>query len=474
MARFNKKSQGTKTINLAGGVSYSVKTEQEIISILLTSLLQNQFYRGADSTESKLVDLISKVKDKTLIAKAAIYARKTFGMRSITHVVGAEIGKLCKGEEWTKNYFYSSVYRPDDILETLSCYLNKYGFPLPKAMQKGFAKKLSEFNEYQLAKYSGKTKSLKMVDAVNLLHPKNSPALKKLMTGKLESAETWETGLVKAGQESESEEDLKTAKAEVWEKLLTQNKLGYLALLKNLRNILQQAPNYVDLACSKLTDSESIKKSLVFPFRYLRAMKELQSQSSSRKIITALSIATEISLENCPSFDGKTLVVLDESGSMTTGKCGTLSCAEVGAMLAAILYKKNDADFLTFSDNARFLNIDSTSSVLSLINGIYFVGGGTDFSSIFSTIKNKYDRIFIISDMQGQEEVFISFELYKKKTGANPKLYGIDLTGYGTLMFPGKHITTISGFSDKIFDLIKLIESEGGDLIKEINKVSFT
>lgn len=471
MARFNKKNQGSITENLAGGVAYKANIETEISLILLTSLLQYQYYRKADNTSARLVELINQSKDKLFIAKAAIYARKTFGMRSIIHVVGAEIGKLVKGETWTKKYFYNMVNRPDDILETLSYYLGKYGFPLPHAMIKGFAQKLSEFNEYHLSKYSAKTKDLSMVDAVNLLHPKNSPALKKLMTGKLESAETWNTKLVRAGQVAESEDELSEMKAEAWKGLLENKKLGYMALLKNLRNISEQAPEVLDLALEQLVNKEVIKKSLVFPFRYYRAVKEFQNKDGARKIVSALSNALDLSLENCPSFDGKTLIVLDESSSMTSGKCSTLSCAEVGAIFASILYKKNDADMLLFADDSRFITADPNNSTLGLACGITFEGGSTNFCSIFNKLKVKYDRIFILSDMQGQGRFDHEFADYKKRTKANPKIYSIDLAGYGTLAFPEKNITCLGGFSDKIFDLIKSVE-DSGSLVTEIKKIT--
>ena len=183
MSKFNKKSTGTKTTNLAGGEAFKLSDKLEIASILLISFIQNQFYRGADETVKRLGDLIAACKDKMFIAKAAIYARKRFGMRSITHIVGAEIGRLVHGESWTKNFFKQMVNRPDDITETLSYYLTNYGFPLPHAMAKGFRAKLSELSEYQLGKYRAEGKTLKMVDAVNLLHPKATPALTKLMKG---------------------------------------------------------------------------------------------------------------------------------------------------------------------------------------------------------------------------------------------------------------------------------------------------
>ena len=109
---------------------------------------------------------------------------------------------------------------------------------------------------------------------------------------------------------------------------------------------------------------------------------------------------------------------------------------------------------LLFADDSRFITADPNNSTLGLACGITFEGGSTNFCSIFNKLKVKYDRIFILSDMQGQGRFDHEFADYKKRTNANPKIYSIDLAGYGTLAFPEKNITCLGGFSDKIFDLI--------------------
>lgn len=475
MARFNKKGTGTKTKNLAGGEAFKQSDKLEFASLLLTSFVQDQFYRSAKGQENRATELITGFSDKKFAAKAAIYARKRFGMRSITHIAAAEVGKAVKGATWTKNFFEMVVNRPDDITETISYYLGKYGFPLPKAMMKGFKKCLEGMSEYQLAKYKGEGKAVKMVDVVNLLHPKATPALTKLMKGELKSTETWETQLTQAGQKGESESEVLELKGAAWKSLLEANKLGYFALLRNLRNIAEQAPDVLDLALTKLVDAEAIKRSLVLPFRFYTAAKELSKTSGSRKIINAISQALDIAVQNCPELPGKTLVVLDESGSMTWGKCGSVTAIEMGSLFASVLYKRNDADFMLFQDRARFINPDPNSSVLGIMNSIEANAGGTNFHAIFAELGNKhYDQIIILSDMQGwigYNAPTDSFNAYKRRSGADPKIYSFDLTGHGTMQFPERNVFCLAGFSEKIFDLMKLLDEDKNALVKEIERV---
>ena len=209
MPRFNNTSQGTKTTNLAGGKAYTQNPELELLSILITSFASDQFYRSANDTFDKLKHLITLC-DKEFVAKAAIYARTKFGMRSITHVVASELAKHIGGKEWAKKFYNDIVYRPDDMMEILSYHMANNG-KIPNAMKKGFAMAFDKFDRYQLAKYRGQGKGVKLVDVVNLVHPtpveKNVDAINALVKGELKSFDTWETELSKAGQTASNEEE---------------------------------------------------------------------------------------------------------------------------------------------------------------------------------------------------------------------------------------------------------------------------
>lgn len=476
MSRFNQTSEGTKTVNLAGGQAYSQTPELELVSILLTSFANDQFYKSANDTFDRLKELV-RICDKQFVAQAAVYARKQFGMRSITHVVASELAKHISGEKWAKDFYTAIVYRPDDMMEIVSYHTSKNG-KLPNSIKKGFAKAFDKFDRYQLAKYRGEGKGFKLIDIVNLVHPapieKNADAINALVKGELKSFDTWETELSKAGQVSTNEEEKADFKKDVWIKLIRENKLGYFALLRNLRNIIEQAPEVINEAIETLTNEAIIKKSLVLPFRFITAFEEIAKLNDGkivRTVLMALNKAVDIAVNNVPKFDGETLVVLDVSGSMS-GKP-----AVIGSLFSAVLIKSNNADFMVFADNAQYANVNPMDSTITIANSLRFASGGTNFRAIFNVANKKYDRIIILSDMQGWIGGYTpvnEFNQYKKMIGANPFVYSFDLNSYGSMQFPETNVFCLAGFSEKVFDIMKLMEQDKKALVNEIKKVSFS
>lgn len=481
MSRFNTTSEGIKTVNEAGGQAYKQTPELELISILLTSFANDSFYRSANDTFDRLKELV-RICDKKFVAQAAVYARTQFGMRSITHCVASELAKHIAGEKWAKDFYSAVIYRPDDMLEILSYHTSRNG-KLPNSMKKGLAKAFDKFDRYALAKYRGEGKGFKLIDVVNLVHPtpteKNADAIQALVKGELKSFDTWEVELSKAGQTATNDEEKANYKKEVWIKLIREKKLGYFALLRNLRNIIEQAPEIIDEALETLTNEALIKKSLVLPFRYLTAFEEIQKLTDGkivRTVLMALNKAVDIAISNVPKFDGETLVVLDVSGSMQEYGMGTKSPHIIGALFSAVLVKSNNCDFMVFSDNAKYHNINPMDSTITISNSLRFASGGTNFHSIFQTANKKYERIIILSDMQGWIGGYTptrEFAEYKKSTGANPFVYSFDLKNYGSMQFPETNVFALAGFSEKVFDTMKLMEQDKKALVNEIKKVEF-
>lgn len=493
MAKFNKVVKEETVENLAGGEAHELSPKQALVNHLLTSFVQDQFYRTEAEGLTELSNLIAK-NDPLFVAKAAVYARTKFGMRSVTHVTAAQLAKAVKGQSWTKDFFNKVIYRPDDMMEILAYYKNVVKGPVPNSLKKGFAKAIGRFNEYQLAKYKKTNSEFSLVDVVNLVHPKANPFLTKLIKGELGPAETWETKLTQVGQQAselegtdaEKQEALEALKGEAWANLVKENKLGYFALLRNLRNILENAPETIDEVCKALVNREAIKKSLVLPFRYSTAFKVIQGleHDKARKVLAALSEALEISLDNVPNFDGKTLVVVDGSGSMQGGgfyghRGPTDSPIEIAATFAAALYKKTNADLMWFAEDARYLNLNPTDSMMTIRENIIKStnGGGTNFHSIFNKANKAYDRVIILSDMQGwigYNNPEAQFKLYKKSYNTDPYVYSWDLQGYGTSQFPERKVFCLSGFSDKVFNTMALLESDRASLVKEIENVNLS
>ena len=316
---------------------------------------------------------------------------------------------------------------------------------------------------------------IKLVDLVNIVHPvpndKNKESLRLLVRDELKNTDTWEAKLSNAGQKAEDSEDLAKLKSDAWIDLISSRKIGYFALLRNLRNILNQAPEIVDAACDLLVDVKMIKKSRVLPFRFLKAYEEifkLSSNTNTRKVLSALNQALEISVNNVPKLEGETIVVVDTSSSMR-GRA-----SEIASLFGAILAKANNCDIMTFERNAQYMNYNPGDSIMTIRDSFVYSGGGTNFNSIFRTLNKAYDNIVILSDMQGWLSVYTpkaECEEYKKRFGANPHIYSWDLAGLSTLQLPQNQVYCLAGFSEKVFDIMNMLKEDRNTLINEIKSI---
>jgi hypothetical protein len=477
MSKFNTAVKTTKTTNLAGGSAYELKPEVELVTALLTSFLDDKYYESGSDRQKRLVKLVDKV-DPYFAAQSAIYARTQFGMRSVSHLVAGELAKKVKGAEWTKRFFDEIVYRPDDMLEIFS-YYRKLGKDEPHAMRKGFANALTRFDAYQLAKYRGAHKAVKLVDIVNMVHPNYTDAITALVNDELRNKDTWEAKVSEAGKS-----DKETAKSDAWKELVKSGKIGYFALLRNLRNIIDEAPESVLQATKLLTNKEVIKKSLVMPFRFLTAIEQIEQLSGkeAREVLIALNTALDISCDNVPKFDGDTLVCIDTSGSMYGGY-GSMAAIKKASIFGVLLAKSNNADIMIFDDNAEYLTLNLSDSTLTLARQVeQREGGGTNMSLPFQQAKGKYDRIIVLTDMQSwlhdatgwgysSQTPAKALDAYKARTGADPFVYCWDIAGYGTSQFPRQKVMELAGWSDKVFDIMKIAETDKEALVNTIKKV---
>jgi len=287
----------------------------------------------------------------------------------------------------------------------------------------------------------------------------------------LKNTQTWESMLSQAGQQASNEEELGQLKSDAWKELISSKKIGYFALLRNIRNIINQAPDSINEACQLLTEENKIKSSRVLPFRFKTAYDEisnLPSSSTTRNVLVALDSALGISVSNVPKFEGETLVVVDVSGSMS-GKP-----SEIASLFAAILAKSNNCDVMTFANHAQYVNYNPNDSVISIKNSFRFTRGGTNFKDIFLKANKKYDRVIILSDMQsfiGYDTPLAQLNSYKTKFNCNPYVYSWDLAGLGTMQFPENNVFALAGFSDKVFQIMEWLEIDRNQLYKMIDDI---
>lgn len=487
MARFNAvKEKETHVLNQAGGSAYKQSPKLAIVSLLLTSFLCGSAYESNNQQLKRLKELFDALpsKDKIFLAKAAIYARDKFGMRSTSHYAANLIARNISGETWLKNFFNKVVLRVDDMSEILGAYWADGKKPIPNSMKKGFREAFKKFDKYQLSKYQMTNRDISLIDLARLVNPADGPktkdALKLLYKGELKVEDTYQVNLIKAGKQK-TEKEKEQAKQETWEQFVNKgSKIEYFALLRNLRNIKEQASKEVyEKALELLTDQKLIEKSKVMPFRFLTAYEELTDTESR----LSLAIALEKSLINVPKFPGKTAVCMDISASMNSkiSVNSKLCPADIASIFSAALFKTNNADLFGFNTNAYNLTqkINALDSTITIANNIRYASGGTDMRACFWGLQKPYDRIIILSDMQtwGQgtwgsnHSTNKCFHAYKNHFNKDVKLYTIDLAGSGTMQFPEQNVYCLAGFSDEIFKLMGQLEEDPKVLLNEIEMI---
>ena len=471
MAKFNSPTT-IKTVNKEGHAAYGMTDKAKLVTQVLCSFFDEKMFYGKNTEDMK--QTIKRVieKDPQFASNLAVFARREFNMRSVSHVLTAYLAHEPKGKPYVRKTVKGVSLRGDDPTEIMSFYLSTFGKPIPNSLKKGINDVLLGFDEYTLAKYKGEGKAVKMRDLLCLCRPRpetsEQEALwKRCLEGRLEVPETWETQLSANGNNRET-----------WENLIDGGKVGYMALLRNLRNILAAQPRNIDKVFGKLSDPVAVKKSRQLPFRFLSAYKSVGNIGGS-KVFDVLEAAADASVENLPKLPGTTVIAVDTSGSMSSpvSAKSDIRCAEVGMMLGVLANRICDnAIFYTFDGDIRKKSISTRGGILYTVAHEAAAGGCTRMELPFvQMIRDhiKADRIIVISDNQcnsgyWSKPVQSLADDYRRKTGNNIWVHAIDLQGYGTQQFCGEKTNIIAGWSEKVFDFILLAEQGEGTLEKTI------
>lgn len=478
MSKFNS-SQTMRTSNRSGHAAYKMPDKQKLVTQVLTSFFNEKKFYGDNSADMQETIRRVVASDPSFVAKLAVFARREFNMRSVSHALTAYLAHEVAGKPYTRAVVNAVALRGDDLTEIMACYLDIFGKPIPNALKKGVCDVLGRFDEYTLAKYKGDGKAVKMRDLLCLCRPtpKNdaqSELWKRVLNGELETPYTWETELSAKGNN-----------AATWEALIDSGKVGYMAMLRNLRNILQAKPANVDKALKYIQNPEAVKRSKQLPFRYLAAYKELPGLGGTR-VMDALENAVDAAIENVPKIPGTTVVAVDISGSMGNSVSGKSSvrCYEIAMLLGLIANRIcENAYFYTFNTEIRQGMYSTRAGILSSVCGATCHGGTNMYLPFTQMLKAGIDadRLIILSDNEcnrgggwyGREPVQVLADAYRKQTGKDIWVHAVDLEGYGTQQFYGQKTNIIAGWSEKVFDFILLAERGVGSLEKAIEEYRY-
>ncbi len=521
--KFNIASrQPAATTNYMGGKAFRLSAEMELYTAVVSSMLQDSYYEKADDRLARIQKLVPQVAPE-FVAKLAIYTREQMHLRSVPLVLIGELAKVHRGDNLVSHTIERVVSRPDEITELLAYYqltnqrtdTKKLG-KLSKQIQKGLAMSFNRFDGYQFAKYN-RNASVTLKDALFLVHPKakdeaQQELFNQIAKDSLPVPYTWETELSQLGQRAfASETEKQQAKAAKWEELVLSGKVGYMALLRNLRNIVTQGTDVaLTGALKQIADKNKVLRSKQLPFRFLSAYAEIEAlteknpmfESEKTKINAALKAieqAVVFATDNIPVAAGKTLILSDNSGSMFGDMGGKSVVSAMSrrttadiANLFAVLYWLRAEDTLVglFGDNLVMPSLNRKHSVFEnfkTINAEAKKCGPSTEQGIFDMMemllekKQKVDRIIIFSDCQvgskcnwfdkkrrAGNDFNKLFQAYRQ---INPSVvtYSVDLKGYGNTLFD-EGVMTVAGWSEKIFDMMVSLE-EKESVIASINDI---
>lgn len=434
MASLNKRVKSPPIFTHEGAPAVRIGVEAQLRrSVLSTLLWEDTFYESGVEISKRIQDIASK-NDPDVVSNLAIEARNVHGLRHAPLLLLLDLIK--RGGKGVASTINSTIRRADEITELAALYWkfnpNK---DFSAQMKKGLAAAFNRFDEYQLAKYN-RDGAVKLRDVLFLSHAKPKDAkqealFKKLVDGTLATPDTWETNL-SGGKD----------KKETFERLLTEGKLGYLALLRNLRNMVEAN-----------VDRELIKKALlarkgaelVFPFRFTAAARA--APTLERYIDDAL-IAKVTSGQK---FEGRTVVAVDVSGSMQSfmSNKSDLRRRDAAATLASVI-NGEEVRVLSFDDRTR--EVPHRLGMAGVDAIIRSGGGGTDIGAAVTKANSiGGDRLIVITDEQSHTAV------------PKPQFehaYMINVASYQNGIGYGNGWTHIDGFSEAVLKYIFEIEKE--------------
>jgi 60 kDa SS-A/Ro ribonucleoprotein len=515
MTKFSTKAEGRdQTINMEGAPAFKLDPKLKLYSRTATSLVEPQFYTPDVKDQLTSVRALVKMCPPEFVAKLAVYIREEMYLRSIPLVLLVELIKAGGRGQMVSRAVERCIQRPDELYEILSYFiqanergsLTKQLNKMPKILLAGLRKAFLKFDEYQFAKYDRPT-GVRLRDVLFLCHAKPSSGVrgylkkerkqgvkqpedpgsqlfKKITDQILKTPYTWETVLSDKGNTKE-----------VWEELIDSKKVGYMALLRNLRNILKAnvSDQHLGKVLTYLSSRDAVLRAKQLPYRYISAYQELAGEPSwnLKDVEAALEVAMRHSAENIAGFDSdtKVLICCDMSGSMQNkiSEKSKILLQDVGLVLGMMLqFKCRKVLTGIFGETFEMITLPSNDilkNALAFIKMNGRVGHSTNGWKILDYCINRkleVDKMCFFTDCEwwdsepgwGESHKAAAYWREYKKLFPKAKCYYFNLAGYGTTPISTKagDVKFISGFSDRVFNVLEAIE-KGLSAIVEIEAI---
>lgn len=497
---------GKPRLTHEGGTGYARAVKSELFLLAATSLdiTADTFYAGGDDRVKRFTSLAGEVAvaDPQWIADFLRWLRTDGNIRTAAIVGAVEAARAMVQAKIPggRALVASVLQRADEPGELLAYHLTRYGRKLPMPIKRGAADAaLCLYSEHSMLKYDTASHALRFGDVIELTHPKadnpwsdalfrtaidrrhgrdntipfglvvlraNAQLRESAKVGAMvltspqmlrEAGMTWEDALSLAGD--------RVDKRQLWEALTPS--MGYMALLRNLRNFDESGVSDAVAAsvAERLADPEQVRRSRQLPMRFLSAYRHAPSLRWAYPLERALDEA----VSSIPALPGRTLVLVDTSGSMndTFSKDGSLRRWDAAVVFGLALARRAEsADVVSYSAGwghaSKVFDLRSGESLLKAIerwkSGGFFIGGGTDTAGAAQRHFAGHDRVVILTDEQ--HGMFSYGGDVGAVLPATTPLYVFNLAGYqkGSIVDNPNRVT-LGGLTDAMFRLIPTIEA---------------
>jgi 60 kDa SS-A/Ro ribonucleoprotein len=395
MVRINKI---VRAFTHAGGRARRFTPEMELKRALMNCLLwEDQFYEDGVAIAERIKSLVAQVEPKR-VAQLAIEAREQMKLRHAPLLVVREMARHEKHRVLVADTLARAIQRPDEMMELLAIYWadalgpqqQRKRQPVSAQIKEGLARALTKFDAYQLAKYD-RDGAVRIKDVLFLVHAKPKDAdqakvWKQLVDGQLASADTWEVSL-SSGKD----------KRGTFERLIAENRLGGLALLRNLR-LMQKA----EVPRQTIADAiHAMRTDRVLPYRFITAARYAPDFEPE------LESAMLKSIKDLVRLPGRTRLLIDVSGSMfhPLSAQSEMTRAEAACGLAILAREVCDeVEIFTFSQDVVKVPPRRGFALRdAIINSQPH--GSTYLGKAAAEIDRKADRLIVFTDEQSHDTV---------------------------------------------------------------------
>lgn len=414
-------------------------------SVMACLLWESEFYESGEDIATRIYKLAQEL-PPAKVAALAIETREQGNLRHVPLVLLSALAKSGKGERLVAETIARVIQRADELSEFLVVHAKLNGVSpaqlkpkISAQMKLGVASAFGKFGAYALAKYD-RAGAVRLRDVLFLTHPKPKDAeqealWKQLVANKLTPPDTWEVALSGGAD-----------KKETFERLIREGNLGYFALLRNLRNMVQAGCDEALVRDAIVARKNGAER--VLPFRYIAAAR------AAPQFEPVLDQALGAAIAGLPVLPGKTVILVDVSGSMVAPLSGRSDLQRIDAAAGLASIWPGNAALFSFSNS--LVEVPPRRGMAGVDAIIGSQGhGGTELGKAVALINRqvKHDRLIVITDEQSHDRV---------EEPVCPRAYMINVAsnqrgvGYGRW-------THIDGFSESVLKFIVALEADAQD-----------